>query len=96
MHAYIWICLIFHGWQIAHGMSDQRSTDLGSIKHAGLTYLHPNHEPLVPPINKKADKSDRGFNHPQIARMLCPRNTLDAFDLNPDKYVQLYMCRCTY
>lgn len=68
-------------------MSDQRSTDLGSVKHAGLGYLLPDGKSLEPSITKSEDKSMRGFNHPQIARMLCPRKKLDVFDEDPDTYV---------
>lgn len=76
-------------WML-RGMGDQRSTDLGTLKHVSLTYLMPNHEPLEPPINKKEDKSDRGFNHPQIARMLCPCNKLIVFDEDPDTQVPTF------
>ncbi|KIM56237.1 hypothetical protein SCLCIDRAFT_29775 [Scleroderma citrinum Foug A] len=75
------------------GMGDQRSTDLGTLKHVGLTYLMPNHEPLEPPINKKEDKSDCGFNHLQIACMLCPHNKLIVFNEDPDMqfYTHLFI-----
>ena len=65
-------------------MSDQRSTDLGSIKHDGLSYLLPNGSTFNPPIPKSEDKSNRGFNHPQLARMLCPLQKLESFDEDPD------------
>jgi hypothetical protein len=35
---------------------------------------------LTPPIPKSKMKSDRGFNHPVIAYMLCPRARLEEFD----------------
>ena len=76
--------------EMLHGMGDQRSTDLGTLKHVGLTYLMPNHEPLEPPINKKEDKSDHGFNHLQIACMLCLHNKLIAFDKDPDMQVPTF------
>ncbi|KAH0826335.1 hypothetical protein J3R83DRAFT_5288 [Lanmaoa asiatica] len=66
------------------GMSDQRSTDLGSVKHAGLAYLLADGKSLEPSITKLEDKLMCGFNHPQIARMLCPRKKLDVFDEDPD------------
>jgi hypothetical protein len=68
-------------------MSDQHSTDLGSVKHAGLGYLLADGKSLEPSIAKSEDKSMRGFNHPQIARMLCPQKKLDVFDEDPDTYV---------
>ena len=65
-------------------MSEQRSTDLGSVKHTGLTYLLPNFEPLNPPVGNGPNKSDRGFSHPQIARLLCPRKKLQTFEDDSD------------
>ena len=38
---------------------------------------------LTPPIPKSKMKSDHGFNHPVIARMLCPRAVLNEFDEDP-------------
>ncbi|KAF8545871.1 hypothetical protein OG21DRAFT_1528203, partial [Imleria badia] len=69
---------------VTKGMSDQRSTDLGSVKHAGLAYLFANGKSLAPSIAKSEDKSMRGFNHPEIAHMLCPQRKLDMFDEDPD------------
>ena len=82
--AYSQLYLMSYIVKITKGMSEQRSTDLGAVKHAGLTYLMPNCEPLEPPISKKGDKLDRGFNHPQIAWMLCPCKKLTLFDEDPD------------
>ncbi|KAI5992518.1 hypothetical protein EDD15DRAFT_2368291 [Pisolithus albus] len=65
---------------ITTGMSNQRSTDLGSIKHVGLTYMLHAGEAFDPPIGKGEDKMTRRFNHPQIACLLCPRKKLDSFD----------------
>ncbi|KAI5990727.1 hypothetical protein EDD15DRAFT_2129364, partial [Pisolithus albus] len=65
--------------KLTKGMSEQRSMDLGSVKHAGLTYIPLNMNEtsaLIPPLLKSEDKSDRGFSHPQIARLLCPRKKL--------------------
>ncbi|KAG8218022.1 hypothetical protein J3R82DRAFT_6217 [Butyriboletus roseoflavus] len=70
------------------GMSKQCSTNLGSVKHAGLTYVLSNHEVLEPPIQKREDKSGRGFNHSQIAWMLCPRKKLISFDKDPDMMIR--------
>ena len=70
--------------KITKGMSEQHSTDLGAVKHTGLTYLMLNHEPLEPPISKKGDKLDCGFNHLQIAQMLCPHKKLTLFNEDPD------------
>ena len=73
------------------GMSDQRSMDLGVVKHACLTYvpldMQDKDQALVPSIPKTEDKSSRGFNHPQIARILCPRKRLSEFNTDPERFV---------
>jgi len=66
-------------------MGEQKSTDLGSVKHDGLPYLLPDGSAFNPPIPKSEDKSNRGFNHPQLARMLCPAQKVKSFDKAPDK-----------
>ena len=66
------------------GMSDQRSTDLGSVKHDGLPYLLSLGSTFNPPIPKSEDKSNCGFNHPQLTWMLCPHQKLMSFDEDPD------------
>ena len=65
-------------------MSDQRSTDLGSIKHDGLPYLLSLGSTFNPLILKSEDKSNRGSNHPQLALMLCPHQKLMSFDEDPN------------
>jgi len=66
-------------------MGEQKSTDLGSVKHDGLPYLLPNGSAFNPPILKSEDKSNCGFNHPQLVRMLCPAQKVKSFDKAPDK-----------
>ncbi|KAI6015849.1 hypothetical protein BKA83DRAFT_45832, partial [Pisolithus microcarpus] len=78
--------------KLTKGMSDQRSMDLGSVKHAGLAYIPFKMNTtftLDPPLSKGEDKSDRGFNHPQIARLLCPRKKLHLFDEDEAGYVTM-------
>ena len=41
---------------------------------------------LVPAVPKNEDKSMHKFNHPQIARLLCPHKKLNNFDLNPERF----------
>ena len=86
--AYSWSSLILFV-QITMGMSEQRSTDLGALKHEGLKYLTVTQEPPNPPLGKGQDKSGRGFNHPEIAHQLCPCKKLDIFDEDPDWYVDI-------
>jgi hypothetical protein len=74
-------------------MSEGRSADLSSVKHKGLQYIGLNMyskaDALDPPIPEIEDKSMRGLNHPQLARLLCPRKKLDWFDEDPDSYAFL-------
>ncbi|KAG2133216.1 uncharacterized protein EDB93DRAFT_1308741 [Suillus bovinus] len=73
---------------VSKGMSDGRSADLSSVKHKGLQYIGLNMyskaDALDPPVPEIEDKSMRGLNHPQLARLLCPRKKLDWFDEGPD------------
>ncbi|KAI6016488.1 hypothetical protein EDC04DRAFT_2903268 [Pisolithus marmoratus] len=71
------------GW-ITTGMSNQCSTDLGLVKHVGLTYVLCDGETFNPPIGKGEDKTTHGFNHPQITHLLCPQKKLKSFDEDPD------------
>ncbi|KAI6043815.1 hypothetical protein EDC04DRAFT_2599897 [Pisolithus marmoratus] len=69
--------------KLTKGMSKQCSMDLGSVKHAGLAYIPFNMNmtsALDPPLSKGEDKSDCGFNHPQIVQLLCPHKKLHLFD----------------
>ncbi|KAI6016735.1 hypothetical protein EDC04DRAFT_2608332 [Pisolithus marmoratus] len=55
--------------KLTKGMSKQCSMDLSSVKHASLAYIPFNMNTtsaLDPPLLKGEDKSDCGFNHPQI------------------------------
>lgn len=68
--------------QIESQASEVRTSDSGNLKHSIISYLPKNLlvDVVVPPIPKALSKANRGFNHPQIARMLCPRDQLEAFD----------------
>ncbi|KZP02808.1 hypothetical protein FIBSPDRAFT_864614, partial [Athelia psychrophila] len=68
-----------------------RTTDSGNLKHDIVGYLPKRLfvDLVNPPIPKALSKANRGFNHPQIARMLCPRDRLDAFDSDPTMIDQL-------
>jgi len=56
-------------------ISGARSDDSGSLRDDALNYLiWDTDERLNPPIAKKMPKSGtRGFNHPQLGYLLCPR-----------------------
>jgi hypothetical protein len=62
-----------------------RSDDCGSLREAGLVYaaLEVGQESLTPHVAFKALKdTSRGFNHPQLGRLLCPVKYLADFDAN--------------
>ncbi|KAL4072069.1 hypothetical protein J3A83DRAFT_4400579 [Scleroderma citrinum] len=71
------------GW-LNKGMSEQHSTDLGSVKHDSLTYILPPSQVFVPPIPKTEDKLMCRFNHPDIAHILCPHKKLNSLEEDPD------------
>lgn len=59
-----------------------RTGDTGTLKH-GIVALLPKNlttDVVMPPLPKSLSKANRGYNHPQIARMLCPRDHLADFD----------------
>ena len=65
-----------------------RSEDISSLKEAILTYaaVYSPEGELRPQINMSSSKSDtRGFNHPMLARLLCPIQNLHRFDENPQQ-----------
>ncbi|KAJ7580198.1 hypothetical protein C8J56DRAFT_1058508 [Mycena floridula] len=75
-----------HRWdalvsKISEAASTARSNDANGLKH-NLNYVlvSPTTEALMPPIPKSTSKSDRGFNHPMLAKLLVPhkmRNRLE-------------------
>ncbi|KIN96367.1 hypothetical protein M404DRAFT_33349 [Pisolithus tinctorius Marx 270] len=72
--------------KITTGMSLQHSMDLGLVKHTSLAYIPLDMHgtfALNPLLLKGEDKSDRGFNHPQLAELLCPHKKLDLFKKDP-------------
>ena len=45
--------------------------------------FNPKQEACVPPITNEKSKSDRGFNHPMTARLLCPQKLIGEYDADP-------------
>ncbi|KIJ07353.1 hypothetical protein PAXINDRAFT_158444 [Paxillus involutus ATCC 200175] len=78
---------------ITTGMSKARSDDFSSVKQDGLAYILANmeSETIAPKISKGESKANRGFNHPQIARALCPRKRLEDFDTDPENAMELLL-----
>lgn len=74
---------------MSKAMGSARSDDCSSLRDTGLSYIAmdlPTRrlEPHIPP---HADKgSHRGFQHPDLARLLCPMRMLSEFDANPAEY----------
>ena len=63
-----------------------RSDDTGGLKMKAVLYipLNPKQDACVPPITNEKSKSDRGFAHPMISCLLCPRRLLGEFHLDPE------------
>ncbi|KIK79864.1 hypothetical protein PAXRUDRAFT_16093 [Paxillus rubicundulus Ve08.2h10] len=72
---------------ITKGMSEGRSTDLGSVKHKGIKYvpltMNSKSDALDPSIPEVEDKSMRGIFHPQLAHFMCPAKKLAQYDEDP-------------
>ena len=51
-----------------------RGNDTGPLKKASLQYMRADHGSLSPPLigPDAGNKDKRGFNHPEIARLLMP------------------------
>lgn len=70
-------------------MGSARSDDCSSLRDTGLSYIAMDLparrlEPYIPP---HADKgSHRGFQHQDLARLLCPMRMLAEFDADPAEY----------
>jgi hypothetical protein len=76
--------LIIH--QMVDAAKGARSDDTGGLKMKAVLYipLNPKQDPCIPPITNEKSKSDRGFNHAMVARLLCPRKLLDQYDTDPE------------
>ena len=62
-----------------------RSDDTGGLKVKAVLYMpfNPKQEACIPPITNEKSKSDRGFNHPMTARLLCPQKLIGEYDADP-------------
>jgi hypothetical protein len=69
-----------------------RSDDTGGLKMKAALYipLKAKLDTCIPPITNEKSKSDRGFNHPMISRLLCPQKLLDRYDKDPE-----YVSECS-
>jgi hypothetical protein len=66
--------------------SNARSEDLHSLKKNGIRYIleKPWQDTFKPPLDVNGGKGLRGWSHPQTARLLCPLQSLEEFDDNPE------------
>lgn len=71
--------------QIKSGLSNSRSTDANRLKVYTADYvpLDPEKEKVVLSIGRS--KTDRGFNHPVLGRLLLPVDLLGEYDENRDR-----------
>ena len=77
---------------MSEASSQAHSNDSSNLKDDGLTWVMPDlRQQLEPAIPKSRSKSDRGFNHDVLARMLCPATKLDRLQNDPG-YVTHYYC----
>jgi len=72
--------------QIGKLAKKTRGDDSAALKKYINQYPAPVGTGLLPPISMTEDKSMRGFNHPQLARLLCPVKYLGDFDMDPSGF----------
>ena len=63
-----------------------RSDDTGGLKMKAVLYIpfNPKHDACLPPITNEKSKSDRGFNHPMTAHLLCPQKLIREYDADSE------------
>jgi hypothetical protein len=72
--------------QLRNASRGARSDDSNSLLSDGLEYVSARCGPLDPAIPARQPKADvRGFNHPILARLLCPIDFLESFDEDPER-----------
>ena len=74
------MALIF-AWQLQEGMRWARSQDAHRLKDLAGSLL--SEIPDTQYVLSRDTKSDRGFNHKTIGRLLVPVHLLKAYDLDP-------------
>ena len=74
-------------YQLNHASHRVRSDDSNGLLTKGLEYVNEKCRALTPPISASRLKAEvQGFNHPMIARLLCPINYKTSFDQDPERY----------
>lgn len=68
--------------QLSTASSNARTEDTGVLKPIIADYI--NFDAAEPVAKAPKNKSDRGFKHKKMARLLCPLSLLEEFDANPE------------
>jgi hypothetical protein len=72
---------------MGNGATSQRGIHTNSVKNEILGYLEPSStESLGYKIQLHLPKAERGLENHLTARFLIPRQHLEAFENNPDRY----------
>ncbi|KAI6017456.1 hypothetical protein EDC04DRAFT_2576794, partial [Pisolithus marmoratus] len=68
-----------------------RSDDASHLKKVIGMYAtpYPDKKSLEPPLGSNESRSRMGFNHPELARLLCPVKHLSSFLDNPTESVEM-------
>lgn len=66
-------------------MRKVRSDDASQLKRVIALYAppHPDKKGLEPPLGSEESRGRMGFNHPELARLLCPVKRLASFLEDP-------------
>jgi hypothetical protein len=76
-NSYYFIC------QIALHTKNVKTDDTSTIRGSVYEFVYPGRS-VDPPFRCK-QKSDRGLNHPEIARLFCPARHMDEYDHDSSK-----------
>ena len=82
MRIYFIIGNIYDPSQLSTASSNSRTEDTGVLKPIIADYINP--DPSEPVAKAPKNKSDRGFKHEKMARLLCPLSLLQEFDADPE------------
>ena len=82
MRIYFIICNTYDPSQLSTASSNSRTEDTGVLKPIIADYI--NLDPSEPVTKAQKNKSDWGFKHEKIARLLCPLSLLQEFDADPE------------
>ena len=82
MRIYFIICNTNDPSQLSTASSNSRTEDTGVLKPIIADYI--NLDPSEPVTKAPKNKSDRGFKHEKMARLLCPLSLLQEFDADPE------------